>query len=195
MYSICLFKSNKCWYLICRFCLADYLYFISESFQSLLLNMLIFIDWYRSSLAFTITYLHTVIKYQVRNTLLNMDKLFIRSVLWCFSIPEQKAIEYTMPTVLVYCRTLTCFLWAVMYSEGIHNCQSSVSLVPSQLLSAALPCSLTTLVTFCGEINVLHSKQESSVLISKSVKSSPPYTYTLQLFLTHLEWLVGFFLL
>lgn len=56
---------------------------------------------------------------------------------------------------------LTCFLWAVMYSEGIHNCQSSVSLVPSQLLSAALPCSLTTLVTFCGEINVLHSKQES----------------------------------
>lgn len=64
-------------------------------------------------------------------------------------------------TVLVYCRTLTCFLWAVMYSEGIHNCQSSVSLVPSQLLSAALPCSLTTLVTFCGEINVLHSKQES----------------------------------
>lgn len=161
MYSICLFKSNKCWYLICRFCLADYLYFISESFQSLLLNMQIFIDWYRSSLAFTITYLHTVIKYQVRNTLLNMDKLFIRSVLWCFSIPEQKAIEYTMPTVLVYCRTLTCFLWAVMYSEGIHNCQSSVSLVPSQLLSAALPCSLTTLVTFCGEINVLHSKQES----------------------------------
>lgn len=89
-----------------------------------------------------------------------MDKLFIRSVLWCFAIPEQKAIEYTMPVVFSVL-SYTRFLWAVMYSEGIHNCQSSVSLVPSQLLSTTLPCSLTALVTFCGKINVLHSKQES----------------------------------
>lgn len=100
------------------------------------------------------------------NTLLNMDKLFIRSVLWCFLIPEQKAYTYLFP---VGCN---------VFRRHPYNCQSSVSLVPSQLLSTTIPCSLTALVTFCGKINVLHSKQETCSDQWKCKIISPIYLHT-----------------
>lgn len=59
-----------------------------------------------------------------------------------------------------------------------YNCQSSVSLVPSQLLSTTIPCSLTALVTFCGKINVLHSKQETCSDQRKCKIISPIYLHT-----------------